>query len=449
MGASLFPPKLPLRDALPFIGALAIGVDVLTVAARLHDQYGDVFTLDLAGKHLMTLVSGDSNVRNLLKNPMMDKGARFHQIFADVFGQNVFTDPRAPASVTRQQMMGCFVRDRVKAYVPMIYAETQKWVTSLQEGQEIDMDREMQKLTFRIAAQFLFGVDPQDPRLSADAEAFYTSLSVLLEIVIKRVNLPFPFMEKIEGLFSKSTVRKHQDVIRGFVKIIIAQRRNMLASGTKPPDLLTQLIESGLPEEKLIGEIIVLLIAGHETTAHSLTYTYTSITQDSGLRAKLMQEAASLPEHPGSEDIQNLSSTEAAVWESLRMNPTAPFVARRPLEDVPLGSYILQAGRDVVVNLAQAGRDREVWGDNADHFNPQRFVENPNAKRQVLAFGYGPRACLGAVLAGLEMPTVLAAICGSVELSMVQPSSGGDMKQRLLLTASPAAPVKMRAHKLR
>jgi cytochrome P450 len=201
---------------------------------------------------------------------------------------------------------------------------------------------------------------------------------------------------------------------RSLTKLIAALIARRRASGEEHFDFLAMLLgardkETGapMPERELIDEVLTLIVAGHETTASALNWTWYLISQHPQVEARLHAEidaAAELPA-PALGQVEALSYTQQVINEALRLYPPGWLLSRRTIEADVLGGFPVPAGTNVLLPLYLVHRHPAFWKDPQE-FSPERFAPEHEAERPRFAympFAAGPRHCIGETLALYEM----------------------------------------------
>ncbi len=208
---------------------------------------------------------------------------------------------------------------------------------------------------------------------------------------------------------------------------VAAQRRkqNITAS-----DILGMLIgardrQSGrtMSDRQLVSEILTLIVAGHETTASTLNWTWYLLSQNPAVEEKLSNElnALSPNDFPQLSELPKFVYTRHVIEEALRMYPAGWLLTRRALKDDQLGDYFVPAGTEIYLSPYLIQRHPGLWQD-PDRFNPDRFDSAPPQERHapaMLAFSAGPRKCIGEFLARIEMQIHLMTIARHLRLRCV------------------------------
>ena len=228
--------------------------------------------------------------------------------------------------------------------------------------------------------------------------------------------------------------------------------RNRRASGESGDDLLSVLLsatdeesKAGMTEQQLRDELMTLFLAGHETTATALTWTWYLLARHQDVEAKLLRELRDVlaGREPAVEDLPKLPYTEMVVRESMRLYPPAPGFAREPIEDVTIGGWDIPKGSLVVVNTYALQHDARFFPE-PERFEPERFAkgwEERMSRYAYLPFGGGPRVCIGNGFAMMEARLILATIAQKWRLT---PESTEEIAPVQLLALRPGRPVRMR-----
>lgn len=174
-----------------------------------------------------------------------------------------------------------------------------------------------------------------------------------------------------------------------------------------------------MPDRQLVSEIMTLIVAGHETTASTLSWTWCLLSQHREAEEKLWDELHRLH---GSEfvlgDLAKFTYTRQIIEEAMRLYPPGWLMTRRALKDDQLGDYFVPAGTEVYISPYLIQRHPAFW-DSPDRFYPDRFDPNQSQERHALAmfpFSAGPRKCIGELLARIEMQIHLMTIAKQLRL---------------------------------
>jgi cytochrome P450 len=287
-----------------------------------------------------------------------------------------------------------------------------KAVEGWREGQVMDVAQEMQRLTLVVVGRTLFGND-----LERDATDIGSALTDVLSTFDTML---MPGAALLQRLSLTPRVRKAaraRERLSAIVHRMIAKRR---ASGTVTDDLLSLLVhasddQSGrLSDQEVRDEAMTILLAGHETTAVALTWTWYPLSQHPDVEARFHAELRTVlgDREPGWDDIPQLGYTERILAESMRLFPPAWAIGRENKRQVRLFNSLIRPKSIIVLSPYVTHRHPRLWPE-PDRFDPDRFLPETEKNRPQFAyfpFGGGPRACLGERFAWLEAMLVLAAI---------------------------------------
>jgi cytochrome P450 len=218
--------------------------------------------------------------------------------------------------------------------------------------------------------------------------------------------------------------------------------------GDLPMDLLSVLLRARdrgeQTDENLRDELVTMLLAGHDTTALALTYTFYLLSNHPEARREVEREAeaATADGPPTAADVRDMAYTERVLNESMRLYPPVYTLFREPKLDVKLGGYRIPEGSALMISQWVVHRS-ERWYDDPDTFDPGRWTPERRSQRPRFAyfpFGGGPRHCIGKAFSLLEAKLILATVCSRFDLDY----EGPDLSLRGSLTMHPDHPVPMR-----
>lgn len=307
------------------------------------------------------------------------------------------------------------------------------------QNAELDVHPEMGKLTAEIIARTLFGEKLGSENSSAVVDAFAEYQSVVKQMNITNfLGLP-DFLPNFNAKFGKG--RRAAKTIHDAVDEIIAKAEEGGHDGTLVAEFLkANEGESGvdlMTKKQIRNELIVLFMAGHETTANVLAWTWYLISQTPEVEAKLHAEldevlAGRIPEMA---DVENLKYTRAILDETMRLYPPVPILSREALVEDTIKGKKVPAGSIMLIVPWLIQRHKKFW-DKPDHFIPERFM--PDApkptKFSYIPFSAGPRVCLGKNFGIVESVLTIAMLAQRFKVSMPQ---GTKVEHECRLTLRP------------
>ena len=382
-------------------------LDYFTAMAQ---EYGDVSGMRI-GKFRSLFI----NHPDLIEDVLVNNSRKYHkgrilQANKYLFGEGLLTSEGDFWLRQRRLTQPAFHRARVSAYAATMAEYTEQLIATWRNGQERDIHEEMMQLALRIVGKTLFDAD-----VTRDAKEVGETLDILLHIAANfgRTILVPLWMPTPRNIRAKLGIKRLEKVIYR----IIADRR---ASGRDTGDLLSILLqaqdEDGTPmnDRQLRDETITLFLAGHETTANTLSWTWWLLAQNPAVEKKFHQELDGVlgGRAPTVDDLPKLTYLSNMLTESLRLYPTAWGMARLAAEEHEIAGYPVRPGYGVA--FAQWVIHRDVrWFDAPLEFRPERW-ENGLAKQlprfAYFPFGGGPRQCIGNTFALMEASVVLATI---------------------------------------
>lgn len=417
---------IPKPSGYPLLGnILSVSADTpLQGLSAIADELGPIYCLNMMGTPIV-MVSGADLVEELCDETRFDKSVRGAlRKLRVIGGDGLFTgDTKAPNwSKAHNILMPTFSQKAMHDYLPMMTDIAEqlmlKW-ERLNSNEEIDVPRDMIGLTLDTIG--LCGFDYRfNSFYSNDFHPFIDALTRTLEVAMMQRGLPLESL-LLRGRFKQLDV----DItyMNTLVDDIIKERRQ---TGGNQSDLLNFMLAGkdpvtgeGLSDENIRYQINTFLIAGHETTSGLMSFTLYYLLKNPAILARAHAEADAvlgrdISQTPTMAQIGQLKYTRAILLEALRLWPTAPAFSVTPFEDEIIGGkYSIPKGTFVTVLGISLHRDKTVWGDTPDVFNPDNFSPEAEATRHPAGykpFGNGQRACIGRQFALQEAIMVLAMI---------------------------------------
>ncbi|MCA9069177.1 MAG: cytochrome P450 [Planctomycetaceae bacterium] len=320
-----------------------------------------------------------------------------------LFGAGLFAVNEEEHRRHRKLMAPAFYNSRVAEYRDVMVKITQETLDRWQLGQTINIQHEMQDIAQGIASKALFGEDLSeqgDEMTSKVQEALLMISNPFVRLL--PYNLPGLPYKKLLQLARESHERTEK---------IIARRR---ALGTDGNDVLSMLLkardqEGGLSEEELNGHVSVLFAAGHETSANALTWTLFLLSQHPQVHADLCNEIQNQLDGrtPTNEDLEHMPLLERVIKESMRVMPPVPWNGRVCSRETELGGFHLPVGTEVLASIYHTHHMPEIYPEPA-RFDPSRWETITPTGYEYQPFSSGPRICIGAGFAMLEIKIVMS-----------------------------------------
>jgi cytochrome P450 len=384
--------------------------DPLNFMTRVAREYGDIVCLRFF--HIRTfLITHPEHIEDVLVNNARKfiKG-RVLRANRHLFGNGLLTSEGNFWIRQRRMMQPAFHRSRIANYAATMTSCATRLLESWKPGQPIDLHDEMMRLTLQVVGKTLFTAD-----VERDAPQVGETLHVLLEYTadFRRLVMTPQWLPTKQNLQAKRAVRQLTEIIDR----VIHQRRQ---SSEDTGDLLSMLIHardedgSRMTAQQLRDEALTLLLAGHETTASALSWTWWLLAQNPRVEEKLYAELDSVlnGRTPTLDDLPQLTYTGYILSESMRLYPPAWAVARLAIQDHELAGYPVPKGTGIAAATWVVHRDPR-WYENPEQFIPERWEGNLHKTIPRFAyfpFSFGPRQCIGNSFALMEAHLVLATI---------------------------------------
>lgn len=331
----------------------------------------------------------------------------------------------------RRLLMPAFHKTRIDAYRDDMVALTEDMIGRWIKGETRDVHADMTELTLRIATKTLFGEDEGER-------------GVRLSRMMQRwlVTMMSPLMLLPQGDWPGTPYRKFLNLTRDIDRETLAIVRNKRARGDAAgKDMLSTLIaardEDGKPldEDELAGHTGVIFAAGHETSTNALAWTYLLLSQHQNVLRDLEDELDSVLRGapPTIEDLTKLPLLDAVVKESMRVLPPVPLHPRIVAEDHDLMGHHMPAGSELFLSIFHMHRDPDVFA-RPGSFEPRRWETAKPTVFEYNPFSAGPRMCIGASFATMEIKIVLATMLQRFHLEL---PSGARVDPRVAITMAP------------
>jgi cytochrome P450 len=386
--------------------------DVLGFISACARQYGDVVPVRLPRRRIVLLSHPDLIEDVLTAHARRTTKTALLNMLRPILGEGLLLSEGDTWLRQRRLIQPAFHRQRIAAYGEVMAGYAERAMQGWKDGETRDVHADMMAVTQAIVAKTLFDADVSDAAWDVGQ-----ALHVLTEDFSRRRTRLF----ELPAWIPTPARRRYRAAIAQLDRIvydIIAARRR---SGEDRGDLLSILLAardaddgSRMTDQQVRDEIMTLFLAGHETTAVSLSWTWYLLAQHPEVEALLAAEIRSVlgGRLPTVADLPRLRYTEMVVTESMRLYPPAFMVTRRVVEPFEVGGHRLAAETTLIMSQWVVQRDPR-WFDAPEAFRPERW-ENDLAKRlpryAYFPFGGGPRLCIGNTFATMEATLLLATI---------------------------------------
>ena len=407
-----------LRTILTFLRSTGLP---LTYIQQMKDKHGDVVRLKVGTQTIYAIAHPE-----LIQEILVKRSQDFHKLevasekpsaLGMFLGKGILTADHEEWKPQRKLIQPLMHAKHIQSYAETMTQFAEKLIAQWQDGTPRDIHHDMVQLTMWIIAETMFGTT-----LDASERLKHTSdMAQAIAVGTFTKSVPMPGAAKRRD----EKVREINANLDAVVQRLMADRPGV---GDRA-DLLTLLMNTKDEDGQPVGydfirnNILTLFLAGHETTANSLTWTFYYLSRNPHIADTLYAEIdtvlAGCAAHLA--DLPNLPYTQKVIKEAMRIEPAVSVIPRYILEDVTLGSYRLKAHSIVLLPIYLVHHD-ERWWPEPYVFNPERFTPEEEAKQHKYAympFGGGPRVCIGNHFAMMESQIILATILSRFKLSRV------------------------------
>jgi cytochrome P450 len=400
------------RARFPGAHLLAFARDLLGFVCQLKREYGDVVAFRL-GPERTVLLSHPEHLHEVLvrQHRAFQKGRR-GDVPTQWMGEGLLNSEGARHQHQRRLLQPAFHRQRLAQYATVMTTQAARLSQTWQDGDTLDITPAMMRVTLAIAAHTLLDAD-----VEAEASAIGQAITTLLQ---GSARVPLPLAPLVRRL------RRAEAYLDSLIYRLIDARR---ARGAETGDVLTMLLEARtedghpLSPRQIHDEALTLLLAGHETTALALSWTWYLLAHHPDVDAAMQAELQSVlgGRLPTAADLPQLRYTRMVFTEALRLYPPAWLMTRRAREAVTIGDYRFAPGTFFLLSPYLMHHDARFFPD-PEAFVPTRWASPPEAgpaRHAYLPFGGGPRQCLGEGFAWMEGLLVLATVAQTWRIQRV------------------------------
>lgn len=411
-----------------------------------NKKYGDMFTMRFLGLPPLVFIAHPQGIKEIFgTNAKYFDVGRTNDLARPILGNNsLIIMDGSRHKRERKLLMPPFHGEKVKSYAVSICQITET-VTSSWEIDKSFIARDVaQEITLKVIMQTVFGFSEGEK-----CEGLRSLLADLLDITASPVRSSFVFLKFLQvdlGAWSPwGHFVRTQKIIYNLLQAEIDERR------TNPEqlgnDILSLMLSAtdddgqSMSDDQLKDELITLLIAGHETTATSLAWAFYWLEKSPQIKAKLLQEIASLGKNPDPIEVSRLPYLTAVCQETLRLYPIVPIAfGRIANQDLEIMGRHFESGTTFVPCIYLTHHREDLYPDS-QKFQPERFLERNYTPYEFIPFGGGVRLCLGYALAMLEMKLVIATILSKYDLKLANNKPIKPMRRGGTLAPSNGVPL--------
>lgn len=448
--------EIPVERGLPLLGnLLPLSRDVLGFFTRMVHKHDELVAIKVIGGTFYLVTHPDLLEEVLVtKNQKFQKSKGLKEFSRPVFGNGLLSSDGDFWLRQRRLAQPAFHRQRIAAYGETMVAFTDRLVNTWRDGEIRDIHEDMMNVTLEIVAKLLFNQEANE-----EVRQIGWALDAIMERFANN-----DIVTMIEGMIGRelptATSRRYRQAVTKLDEIVSSVIRERRASNEDTGDLLGMFLAardentpddptSGMSDQQLLDECKTMFLAGHETTALTLSWTLWLLDQYPQAAQKLRQELATVltGRTPTLADLPALPYTNHVIHESMRLMPPAWSIDREAIEDVEIGGYLIPKGAQV--GMVQYGTHRDPrWYENPDVFSPERW-ENDLLKRipkyAYFPFGGGPRLCIGQQFAMMEAQLMLATIAQKFSFTLLP---GHKVEPQPSITMRPRYGMKMKLQRI-
>jgi cytochrome P450 len=438
------PATYPLLGHLPHIKRDTLGFFVKAAA-----EYGDIVPIHM-GVERVLMVNNPDYIKHILQDNFRNyRKSKFYQKIKPILGDGIFISEGERWLGQRRTLQPAFHGPDLQAMGDeMVSAAAEmvaRWRPSHDQGRALEVSEEMMRLTLDVVLRTLLNV-----RLGGDEDVIFANLRVVLREAENRVWAMTPIREHVPTRANRE-FKRALAALNSVVYTLIEKRRH---DPEPPQDLLSMLLAAyDDPERReasnreLRDLVMSVILAGHETTANALTWSWYLLSKNPTVGRRVRQEVATVlgGRAPTIHDLKDLKYTQMVFEEAMRLYPPVWTFSRTALGDDRLGSTPIPKGTTVMLCAYAVHRNPRFW-DNPEGFDPERFAPERVAARPPFAyfpFGGGPRLCIGHRFGMMEGVLVMAMVAQRYRLELVP---GYTVEPEPMITLRPRNGLKMTLH---
>ncbi len=394
-------------------------------------EYGDTYSVRMSAGERAIITCNADYIQHILQrnNRNYSKSKAQLEGLGKYLGRGLLTSEGQYWLQQRRLIQPGFHRQRLAGLVNIILLEVNEFIAnfdkynSKNEDGSVDIAEGMMKLTFMIVSKSLFSTGVSEQELNRIGYIIKT----MQKHIVTRIRQPY--LRPIHYILQKE--KFYTNLMKEGDEILFRSINERKASQETHNDLLDMLMSvryedtgEGMTEQQLRDEVLILFVAGHETTGNALTWLWYLLAQHPEIEEKVIQEVnAVVGDEPLTfEKVMQLTYTKQVIQESMRLYPPAWAVDRVALDDDQLGDYQVAKGTIILSFIYGTHRNPNYW-NNPDVFDPERFTKENRKKRPSFAylpFGGGPRLCIGNNFALMEMQIAVAQLIRHFKFELVE-----------------------------
>ena len=446
------PPGLPLAGNL-----FQIRLDVLhDTLERWADRYGPLYRIRIGPVNMAVLSDPDTVKRMHRERPHRFRRTRAVEAVAtEMRLKGLFAAEGEDWRRQRKIVVLALNTAHLKSFFPKLAVTAgrlrRRWERAADAQAPIDLCRDLMRLTIDVTTQLAFGVDFNT--LETSGPVIQQDLDKVFPMVHRRINAPFPYWRYVRLPKDRELERALARIQKRVDEIIGEARERMRAEPslyTSPTNFLEAIIAAKevkgleISNDDIFANVCTLLLAGEDTTAHTIAWTVSHFPRHPEHFARIRREVDAVIAPSATveemEQVARFPFLDAFFHEAMRLKPVAPLNTLEPVEDVEMLGHLIPKGTIIMTLNRRLATRNEHFGD-ATRFDPERWLAGdkergcPHDTSAFLPFGAGPRFCPGRNLALLQIRTVLAMLCRNFDVELADP--GRPVEEKLAFTMMP------------
>ncbi len=440
---------IPRDRGAPIIGHLsAFRNDQIGLLLRLAKEHPEIVDMPMGLVRHMVTISSPALANEVLvsKQSSFVKSPAMAIFLKPVLGGGLLTSETPTHERQRKLLAPAFAHKRIASYAGTMATRAQAFAEAIPHGSSVDVADAMMRLTLEIVGKALF-----DTEVGADADVVSEAVSTAMEVAVGQMSSLIPIPPIVPTPANRRYRRAVQRLDGVIYRIIEEHRRH----GGDRGDVLSMLLEAKdedgkrMSDRQVRDEAMGLFLAGHETTANALAWTFYLLARHPIARLRMEAELDALGRAPDHDDLKTLPYTLAVFKEAMRLYPPAHVLGRCPVRDrsgrpVVIGGHRIPPRAVVLVNTMGIHRRPDIYPEPS-RFDPERFLgdrEKQLPRCAYMPFGAGARVCIGTHFALMEGHVLLATIARRVRFEL---TSGAPVPYDPLVTLRPRGGIPARA----
>ncbi|NQY74367.1 MAG: cytochrome P450 [Candidatus Margulisbacteria bacterium] len=408
--------SIPGPKEFPVLGSsLQLAKDPLHFLLNCLDEFDGPFRITV-GPSKAIFFDGPNYVEHIL----LKQHANFSKLTTSFLrlklflGDGLLTIEGDQWKKIRGTISPCFHQQYIQNLTEKINSVVNQSLNNWKPEGKINITNSISELTLKILINSILNTT-----IEIDYEKIKCALKTIHSELFTKIMSPL-FIPLLIPTPTNLKLKKGLKIFDETIDRIIQDRINNSIPSEKP-DIIDLMMENGI--DSLKDQILMFFVAGHETTANMLIWTWYLLSKHPNVSKKLLAEIKGVltSDNITFSDIKNLKYTKAVLLESLRLYPPVWTIPRRTIKNTIIDGFEIPKGTSAILSTYITHRNPKYWDNPAD-FNPDRFLE-PNlqkiSKFSYFPFGHGPRQCLGKEFALLEGTIILAQMARRFEFSMI------------------------------